>query len=390
MYMRATLIGILLFAPALLLSSCKKENTVSTPVYPVKTVTLNSGDTLGESLKDADLPPQARNEIIGGLSKVFSPRRCQSGDRYEVIFDSNQWTGFNYYSPGLEYYSVERSTTGAVSARKLSRAAKKTIAAAQGAIRTSLWDAMSAQKLTPELIVSFADIFAWQIDFLTETRVGDSFKLIREKYVTADGIEIEGKILGAQYTASGTTYTALLYTNAKGQSDYYSPDGRSLRSAFLKAPLQYRRISSFFTKRRFHPILKYFRPHLGIDYAAPKGTPVSAIGEGTVTYAGWKGGNGKFITIRHANGYASYYGHLSRIGKGIRPGVRVHQGQVIGNVGSTGLSSGPHLDFRVSKDGRFLNFLTLRFPSAGTIGPDDANAFNEAKQAVFTDLAQIH
>lgn len=383
-------ISIVLFAPILLLSSCRTETHTPAPEQTIKSVTLNPGDTLGQSLQEAEISPQASNEMIGGLTKVFSPRRCRAGDRYEVVFDSHQWTSFNYFPPGLEYYSVERSSAGAVTSRKLSHAANKTVASARGVIRTSLWDAMTAQKVSPEIIMTFADIFAWQIDFLTEPRSGDSFRLLWEKYTIKGGTEIDGKVIGAQYTASGTTYTALLYTNAKGQTDYYTPDGKSLQSAFLKAPLQYRRISSFFSRRRYHPVLKYFRPHLGIDYAAPTGTPISAIGDGTVTFAGWKGGYGRYIGIRHANGYASYYGHLSRIGKGIRSGVKVRQGQLIGAVGATGIATGPHLDFRVTKDGRFVNFLSLRLPSARTISANDTGNFAEAKRAVFTNLAQIH
>ncbi|MHB9154505.1 MAG: peptidoglycan DD-metalloendopeptidase family protein [Endomicrobiales bacterium] len=379
-------------AAPLFLFSCSRPPSAAAPEEDnqVKLVTLNAGDTLGESMQEAALPPEAVGEIIKNLRTVFSPRRCRPGDRYEVKFDAaNRWESFNYYPGGMEYFAVEKATGGAVTAARRTRPTKKVAGTARGTLRTSLWESMSAQGFSPELIMSFADIFAWQIDFLTEPRAGDTFKVIWEKFVADDGKEVSGRILAAQYNASGTDYTALFFVNARGQGDYYSPDGKSLKSAFLKAPLQFRRISSHFTRRRYHPVLKYFRPHLGIDYAAPSGTPVSSIGEGTVTYAGRKGGFGKFVAIRHANNYSSQYGHLSRYGKGIRTGARVHQGQVIGFVGSTGLSTGPHLDFRVSRSGQFVNFLKLRLPSQSSIAKADAESFKQAKRILFTDLARI-
>jgi len=376
----------LLFA----LGACQKKSPPA-PLTPPHKVTLSPGDTLGESLREIDLTAAARNEIIEGLGRVFNPRRCRVGDHYEVLLDSSprQWSTFRYYPPGLDYYLVTKSTDSSVAAKKCSRTAAKVTAAVTGSIHTSLWESLRAKKIEPELILNFADVFAWQIDFLTEPRKNDTYKIIWEQYVSDDGFVINRQILAAQYLASGENYTALLFTNASGQNDYYSPDGKALRSAFLRAPLQFRRISSYFTLRRFHPILKYFRPHLGIDYAAPTGTPVSSIGEGSVVFAGIKGGFGNFIEVRHPNGYHSYYGHLSRYGKGVRPGARIRQGQLIGYVGMTGLASGPHLDFRISRDGRFVNFLKLKFPSAGSIGINDKERFKKVKKSFFTRLAAI-
>jgi len=339
-----TLILITLF---FLVSACNRTEQ-QPPNNTIKSFILNPGDTLTESLKDSGFSPAASTEIINGLSSVTDLRRCRAGDRYEVTFDpAGQWLHRDYYTSGMNFYSLEKSTGGTVSAAKQTLADSKAIETATGQIRTSLWEAMASKKISPEIINDLADIFAWQIDFLTEPRAGDSYKLVWEKFSTSTGVLISGRILAAQYIASGRTYTAVLYTDAQGQDNYYSPDGKSLKRAFLKAPLQYRRISSFFTRRRFHPVLKIFRPHLGIDYAAPKGTPVSSIGEGTVVFAGRKGGFGKFIQVRHANGYASCYGHLAGFAKGIASGTHVRQGQVIGYVGATGLATGPHLYFEL-------------------------------------------
>ena len=350
---------------------------------------MNQGDTLGESLKETGLGSQYRNQIVSSLSKVMLMNRCRPGDRYEIVFSSpDSYTSFKYFTAGLDYYSVENASGTAV-AEKRTKKAVKTISEARGTIKTSLWESMRGQNINPEIIVSFADIFAWQIDFLTEPRVGDTYRFIYKKYVTDNGDIKYGEILAAQYVASGQIYTALLYTDSKGRKDYYSPEGKSLESAFLRAPLQYRRISSYFSLRRYHPILKYYRPHLGIDYAAPIGTPVSALGEGAVTFAGLKGGFGNYISLRHANGYGSYYGHLQRFARGVKRGLRVRQGQVIGYVGMSGLATGPHLDFRVTKDGVFINFLKLKFPSATRISNDEQEAFKAYKKIIFTRLAQI-
>lgn len=381
-----------LFLSFLLFFACVKDDEITQiPEAPqvaqtsTISIKLKNSDTLSKSLEQTGLSNNDIYEIITNLKKVFSPKLCRAGDNYEIILDSsNQWTNFYYYIPGITFYTVEKSPDG-ITASKKTKTSEKIIATASGSINTSLWESMSALKIHPEVILNFADIFAWQFDFLTETRKGDTFKIIWEKNVTKDGTEINGPILAAQFT----DMTAVRFTNSKGKTDYYSPEGKSLRSAFLKAPLQFRRISSYFTLRRYHPILKYFRPHLGIDYAAPKGTPVSAICEGTVTFAGRKGGLGKYIALKHPNGYASFYGHLSRFGQGIRRGVHVKQGQLIGYVGSTGLSTGPHLDFRVKLNNKFINFLKIKVPPSISISGHENEAFQKAKNETFDKLAQI-
>ena len=388
-------VALLLYlcAAIVLFPSCRRSEPSpepSRPHSPVKNITLTPGDTLGESLQDTGLAPAERGRIVSELGKVFNLRRCKAGDQYEVVIDSTSgWTQFRYYPGGLDFYSLHKSTDGTVETRKKARMARKTVEAAGGALRSTLWEAMSSQKIDPEIIVDFADIFAWQIDFLTEPREGDHFKILFEKYVLDNGKAVNRRILAAEYCTATSTYTAIVYTTADGRTEYFSADGRSLRSAFLRAPLQYRRISSFFTRRRYHPILKRFRPHLGIDYCAPSGTPVSSIGDGVVTFSGRKGGFGKFVSIRHVNGYASYYGHLSRYGSGIRRGTRVRQGQVIGYVGSTGLSTGPHLDFRCTLNSKFINFMSIKTPTAITISSSERDGFEAAKREMLSRFVRI-
>jgi murein DD-endopeptidase MepM/ murein hydrolase activator NlpD len=366
----------------------KRDHPAPAEEKPI-TVTLAAGDTLGKSLQDVDLSPASRNEIIRHLSGTFNLRRCKAGDEYVVRLSTGGcWREFVYYPSGMEYYLLRNSSAG-IAIEKKTRVTIKSTASARGTLKTSLWESMTAQHLPPEIIMRFADIFAWQIDFLTECKTGDTFRVIYEQYTADNGLVTNTQILAAQYGSGEQHYTAFLFTHPDGKRDFYTPDGKSLRSAFLRAPLQFSRISSHFTKRRYHPVLKYFRPHLGIDYAAPRGTPVSAIGEGTVTYAGWKGGFGNYVGIRHPNGYASYYGHLSRFAKGVRTGTHVRQGQVIAYVGSTGISTGPHLDFRVTKNGSFINFLRLRFPAAATLAGAEKTLFAEQKKQLLTQLAAI-
>jgi murein DD-endopeptidase MepM/ murein hydrolase activator NlpD len=388
-----SLLPALLCSVFLLFPACRHHQTSQQPEQKnfIKQISLTPGDTLGESLAETGLTAPEQAEIVKSLSKVFNPRACRPGDNYEVEFDTtNAWIALRYYPSNdhLTYYTVSRLPGTKPEAAKQQKDAQKKTDLIAGQVQSTLWDTMRAKNIDPETIVNFAEIFSWQVDFLTETRAGDTYKLIRDKYVTSDGIEIGGPIRAAQYSTGGRTHTAILY-DVNGRNEYYTPEGKSLQRAFLRAPLQFRRISSFFTKRRYHPVLKYFRPHLGIDYAAAKGTPVSAIGEGTVTFAGWKGGFGKYIKIRHSNGYESMYGHLSGFRKGIRTGVRVTQGQLIGYVGSTGLSTGPHLDFRITKNGSFVNFLRLDFPAARDMAKAARPAFQQQAQELMDQLSAI-
>jgi murein DD-endopeptidase MepM/ murein hydrolase activator NlpD len=215
-------------------------------------------------------------------------------------------------------------------------------------------------------VLQFADIFAWTVDFLTECRRGDRFRLL---YVQETGNGATD-VLAAAYAQRDTTHIGLSLPREDGGTDYYTPTGTNLRKAFLRSPLNYRRISSRFSYSRYHPILKIRRPHLGVDYAAPTGTPVVSVADGKVSFAGWKGGYGRYVKIKHTGGCYTAYGHLSRFARGVRKGARVSQGQVIGYVGSTGLSTGPHLDYRVQMQGRYVDPLRMDVPPAPPVDPD--------------------
>jgi murein DD-endopeptidase MepM/ murein hydrolase activator NlpD len=238
-------------------------------------------------------------------------------------------------------------------------------------------DALSAG-LTESTVLELGDIFAFNIDFTTEIRQGDQFTVVYEKR-TRDGKEApDGRILAAKFINDGSAYYAYYFDN-NGNGGYYDAEGRVLERQFLKAPLSYRYISSGYTGARFHPITRTVSAHYQIDYAANAGTAVVATARGTVVGAGWEGGWGNMIRLRHDNGYTTHYGHLSAYAKGIRSGVSISQGQLIGYVGSTGWSTGPHLDYGMMLNGSPVNPLKLDLPKGAPLGADKMEAFENLK-----------
>ena len=251
-----------------------------------------------------------------------------------------------------------------------------------GEVHGSLFEAVINAGEKPELAMRLAQIFGWDLDFYTDPRPGDTFRVVVEKKVLSNGELLSyGRILAAEYKNAGRRYGAVLFHDASGAPAYFTPEGKSMKKAFLHSPLKFAApITSHFSEHRFHPILKEYRPHLGIDYAAPTGTPVQTIGEGRVVFAGPKGGAGNLVQIQHTNGYTTYYMHLSRML--VRSGQHVEQGQSIGLVGMTGLATGPHLDFRIQRQGQFLNFERLPLPPSDPVAKRDWNEF-----AVLRDRA---
>jgi murein DD-endopeptidase MepM/ murein hydrolase activator NlpD len=245
---------------------------------------------------------------------------------------------------------------------------------AVGEIRSSLFEAMEAAGEQDLLTLTFAEILAWEIDFYKDVREGDRFKVVVEKVYKGDQFIQYGPVRAVEYQRGEKIIQGIRY-----KEGYYNEQGVSLKRAFLKIPLRFNRISSKFSRARKHPILGGIRPHFGVDYAAPPGTPIWAVADGTVISCGWGGGFGNQVVLRHMNGYTTYYGHLSGFGPGIRTGARVRQKQIIGYVGSTGLSTGPHLDYRLSKDGHFRNPLREVFPTGLPIEKGETEAFHRIR-----------
>ncbi|MBI4656436.1 MAG: M23 family metallopeptidase [Elusimicrobia bacterium] len=300
-------------------------------------------------------------------------RSLKDTDEYAIIASTGGILKHIKIRRNLKDYTVSRTDEGGFSFSERDVPVSGKILKINGTVSASLWDSMIPESVPPELVLEFADVFSWSIDFLTEVRDGDAYRMIYEVSKTDKGKEISRRILYAVYDGKETgKKTAVFF-----KKGYYDETGESLRSFFLRAPLQYRRISSGFSYKRRHPILKYVRPHLGIDYAAPSGTPVSAVAAGVVTYVGWKGGYGRYVEIRHPMGYATSYGHLSRYGKGLKKGRKLEQGDVVGYVGATGIATGPHLDFRIKKSGKFVNFLKLKRFSSKKLNRQELENFKK-------------
>ncbi|MCP2605243.1 peptidoglycan DD-metalloendopeptidase family protein, partial [Candidatus Aminicenantes bacterium AH-873-B07] len=253
---------------------------------------------------------------------------------------------------------------------------QKKIVIIKGIIEDNLLNAINRLNEKDKLGLELAEIFGWDIDFYTDLRKGDEFILIFEKNYLEGKFFKYGNILAAKFKNKGKEFIAIRYVYPDtNEADYFAPDGKSIRKEFLKSPLKYGRITSRFNYRRFHPIFKKYTPHYGVDYSAPIGTPVQATADGVITFIGRKKGSGKIIKIRHKNTYESFYLHLSRFRKGLKKGIKVKQGDIIGYVGSTGLSIGPHLDYRVKFRGKYINPLRWKFKTAKPVRKEYLNDF---------------
>jgi murein DD-endopeptidase MepM/ murein hydrolase activator NlpD len=249
-----------------------------------------------------------------------------------------------------------------ITAERIERPLESEVIRLEGVVESSLFGAVEAAGGGAELAVRMAQIYQWDIDFLRDLRKGDRFVVVADRQSVEGEFFGWGTIFAARFVNGKRTLDAVVYPDDNGRLGYYDLEGHPLRKQFLRSPLKFSRVTSRFSKNRYHPVLKRRMPHYGVDYGAPVGTPVRATADGTVTLAGRNGGGGNMLTVRHTNGYETNYLHLSRYGKAVRRGVRVSQGQVIGYVGSTGLSTGPHLDYRVKLNGRWINPLTISSP----------------------------
>jgi murein DD-endopeptidase MepM/ murein hydrolase activator NlpD len=316
---------------------------------------------------------------------VFDVRKIRSGNNYTLFLKKDSMARASYlvyeHDPTTCFVFSFNDSLNITPYRK---EVHRVIKYASATIETSLWDAMLAGGLHPSLVVELSDIFAWSIDFFG-LKKGDSFKVIYEEMSIDDKPLGVGKIYGAQFSGSGSSIYAIPFIQ-DGRESFFDGEGNSLRKAFLKAPLQYSRVSSRFSGSRMHPILRIRRPHYGVDYAAPLGTPVLSIGDGRVTKAGVESGSGRVVRIVHNSVYSTAYLHLSRFGAGIAPGAYVKQGDIIGYVGSSGLSTGPHLDFRFYKGGSPVDPLKVEAPPVEPVAEANKARFEKSKTVVLSLL----
>jgi murein DD-endopeptidase MepM/ murein hydrolase activator NlpD len=349
---------------------------------------IKPNGVLSDILLQHGVTMQEIDQAIKTSGSVFDVRSIRSGNKY-VLFcerDSNARARYLVYEhdPSTCYVF---SFNDSIYISSFKKEIKSEIRYASGTIETSLWDAMKAYNLPMSLAGDLSVIFAWTVDFFGLQK-GDSFKVIYEELFVDDKSLGIGKIFGAQFTWSGMVITAIPFIQ-DGRESFFDIDGNSLRKAFLKAPLQFSRISSRFSSSRMHPILRIRRPHFGVDYAAPVGTPVQAIGDGRIVSARSENGSGLMVKIQHNSVYATAYLHLSRFNKGIVQGGFVKQGDIIGFVGSSGLSTGPHLDFRFYKNGSPVDPLRVEAPPVEPVSEENRSRFEINKTVVVSLLGTV-
>jgi murein DD-endopeptidase MepM/ murein hydrolase activator NlpD len=336
---------------------------------------------LSEILEEYGVTAAETDQIIRNSKDVFDVRDLRAGNEYTVLTDRDSAAKLRYFiyshDPSLSYIF---SFNDSLNITPFRYKAQSEIKFSSFTIETSLWDAMIGKGINPELAVELSDIYAWTVDFFGLQK-GDTFKVIyEEKYIDEKSIGI-GRIYGALFKSSGRNVYAIPLIQG-GTESYYDIDGNSLRKAFLKAPLHFSRIGSRFSSARMHPILRIVRPHYGVDYSAAYGTPVYSIGDGKIISATIEGESGRIIRIRHNSVYTTAYLHLSGFATGIAAGVFVRQGDVIGYVGSTGLSTGPHLDFRFYKNGSPVDPLKVDAPPVEPVLDENKAKFEKISSVI--------
>ncbi|MEJ2621731.1 MAG: peptidoglycan DD-metalloendopeptidase family protein [Candidatus Thiodiazotropha sp.] len=363
------------------------------PVAPVEThetvYEIRRGDSMASIFKKNKLSPSLLHQIVNSSKTAKQLTNIRPGETLHLVFDSDD----KLLSLRLQHSKVDSlmilATADGFTATENSREVDTRNTHLSGVIESSLYLSAKKSGLSDQLIMQLADIFGWDIDFALEIRSGDRFTVIfEEDYLDGEKLR-DGPILAAEFTNQGKTYQALRYVDESGRADYYTPEGRSMRKAFLRAPVDFRRISSRFTKERYHPVLGKKRPHRGVDYAAKTGTPIKASGDGKVIFRGKKGGYGNTLIIQHGQTYTTLYAHLSRFNKKARKGKRVKQGQVIGYVGKTGLATGPHLHYEFRVNGIHRNPLTVKLPAAEPIAEKYRDDFMMTIQPLVSKLELI-
>lgn len=355
--------------------------------YDVVVSKVGRGEFFSTLLEKHGVSQKVAYDLSQKSKGVFDLRQIRVGNEYHAYFTKDSLSRMEYlvYEKDAHSYvvfSLKDTLSVAIQEKEI----ETTLEYAEVTINNSLWVDLQNSGVTPLLALTLSDIYAWSIDFFGLQR-GDSFKALYEVLSYKGEILDIGDVKYAVFNHSGNEYQSYHYVLDDKGNEYWNEKGESMRKAFLKAPLNYKRISSGFTYARRHPITRKVQPHTGIDYAAPTGTPVVSIGDGVVVERAYKGAGGNTVKIKHNSVYTSAYLHLSKYGKGISVGTRVKQGQIIGYVGSTGRSTGPHLDFRVWKNGTPINPLTMKMPPALPIPDDKRGEFEAAKEQAHKAIA---
>jgi murein DD-endopeptidase MepM/ murein hydrolase activator NlpD len=352
--------------------------------------TVKSGDNLAKLFKRADIKPQQLDELMKSGDAVKKLRRIFPKDTIRVLSDSDGILQTLRYDIDQKSYLMVERNQGDLVATTYDYKIETRQTHASGVIDSSLFLSAQQAGISQNIIMELANIFGWDIDFVLDIRKGDNFTVLYEELYREGEKISDGKILAADFVNNGKIYRAVRYTNPQtNNSEYYTPDGKSMRKAFIRTPLNFARISSGFNLKRKHPILLNKRPHKGVDYAAKSGTPIYAAGDGKVIFKGKKGGYGKVMILQHGTKYTTLYAHLKTYNRKLRNGSRVKQGQTIAYVGSTGLATGPHLHYEFRVNGVHRNPLTVRLPVSNPIPKKHMADFDKMTSPIVAQLDSV-
>jgi murein DD-endopeptidase MepM/ murein hydrolase activator NlpD len=350
-----------------------------------RSVTVGRGDTLARLLRGVDVDHRTIHEIATAGDPGRAMTRIHPGDEIDLGFDAaGDLIRLDYRKAPDRRIVFERNGS-AFEGRIVEEPLERRLEYAHGVISTSLYEAAADAGLEDRMIMELVRIFGWDIDFVLDIRRGDRFTVIHESFFKNGDRVRTGEIIAAEFENRGTTHRAVRYTDSNGDTEYFAPDGTSMRKAFLRTPVEFSRITSRFGKR-YHPVLEQMRNHEGVDYAARTGTPIRSTGDGRIVRRGRNGGYGNFILIRHGSRYSTAYAHLHGFASGQRVGSRVEQGEVIGYVGSTGRSTGPHLHYEFRVNGDHRDPLTMEFPSVDPIPEDERDRFGQTIAPLVAQL----
>lgn len=348
--------------------------------------TMRQGELFHTMLGRLDLPAARVNQAYAALQKTdFNFRRLRPGDSVTVFYRGLELEAINWHKDLALGYEVRFDSSGAT-AEKREAEVDTSRAVVCGTLKESIWHSLVALGEQPWLVMTFTDILRYDVDFFTESNDGDSFELIVDKLSVGGEFYRYGRVHAAHYRGRASNIWGFFYQDPRGHWDYYNEKGQSLRKTVLRSPLEFRKVTSHFGMR-FHPIHRVYRQHAGVDYGAPSGTPVSCIADGSIEFAGWRGGYGRLVIVQHKGGLSSRYGHLSGFGPGVRTGRRVRQGQTIGYVGMTGDATGPHLHFETRQNGKPVNPLKVIPPRADPVPAKYRPEFDRIRGACQAEIA---
>jgi murein DD-endopeptidase MepM/ murein hydrolase activator NlpD len=346
---------------------------------------VKKNETLSGIFSKINIPPDLIEQLLRSSENLFKSHKIISGNNYYVYTSGDSLSNPSYFVYEFDLvnyivFDLDDSIDVYTGQREV-RIERKSLGSD---IYNSLYHAMLKNEASPELVIKLSEVFAWQIDFY-RIQKGDNFKVIYEEAFVGDKSIGIRNIIGAYFSHNGEEFYAIEFEQ-DSINQYFDQDGKSLKKAFLKAPLEYSRISSRYSLRRLHPVQKTYKAHLGTDYAAPIGTPIRSVGDGVVVEASYSGGNGRYVKVKHNSVYTTQYLHMSGFAKGIKPGVKVKQSQVIGFVGSTGLATGPHLCFRFWKNGVQVDPLREKIPPSHPVKEEYLEAYNKRKTEIINEL----